>query len=113
KMLTQAGVVLGTVAYMAPEAALGMVAVDHRSDLYALGLILYELLSGKHPFDAPEPVRLFLQQRTVPPPPLATRSPSVKVPPALEAVVMKLLEKDPNNRYQTAKEVVSALKTAM
>jgi eukaryotic-like serine/threonine-protein kinase len=113
KMLTQAGVVLGTVAYMSPEAALGMGAVDLRSDLYALGLILYELLSGKHPFDAPEPVRLFLQQRTVPPPPIANRSPGVAVPPSLEAVVMKLLEKDPKDRYQSAKEVVSALDTAM
>jgi serine/threonine-protein kinase len=113
KMLTQAGVVLGTVAYMSPEAALGMGAVDHRSDLYALGLIVYELLSGKHPFEAAEPVRLFLQQRTVPPPPIAKRSPGVKVPPALEAVVMKLLEKDPKDRYQSAAEVVSALETAM
>jgi serine/threonine-protein kinase len=113
KMLTQAGVVLGTVAYMSPEAALGMGAVDQRSDLYALGLILYELLSGKHPFDAPEPVRLFLQQRTVPPPPIARRSPGVKVPKALEAVVMKLLQKDPKDRYQSAAEVVSALDTAM
>jgi serine/threonine-protein kinase len=113
KMLTQAGVVLGTVAYMAPEAALGMAAVDQRSDLYALGLVLYELLSGKHPFDAPEPVRLFLQQRTMPPPPIATRSPGVSVPPALEAVVMKLLAKDPKDRYQSAKEVVAALDTAM
>jgi serine/threonine-protein kinase len=113
KMLTQAGVVLGTVAYMSPEAALGMGAVDQRSDLYALGLILYELLSGKHPFEAPEPVRLFLQQRTVPPPAIATRSPGVSVPPALEAVVMKLLAKDPKDRYQSAAEVVSALDTAM
>jgi serine/threonine-protein kinase len=58
-------------------------------------------------------VRLFLQQRTVPPPPIAKRSPGVSVPPALEAVVMKLLAKDPKDRYQSATEVVSALDTAM
>ena len=113
KFLTQAGVVLGTVAYMSPEAALGMAAVDQRSDLYALGLILYELLSGKHPFDETEPVRLFLQHRTTPPPPLAVRAPDGNVPPALEAVVMKLLEKDPKERYASAREVVSALDAAM
>src|SRR5262249_11898469 len=113
KMLTQAGMVLGTVAYMAPEAALGMAAVDHRSDLYALGLILYELLAGKHPFDALDPVQLFLQQRTVSPPPIATRAPGVQVPEGLEAIVTKLLEKEPKARYQSAAEVVSALDTAM
>jgi hypothetical protein len=58
-------------------------------------------------------VRLFLQQRTVPPPPIATRSPGVSVAPALEAVVMKLLAKDPKDRYQSAKEVLSAIDTAM
>jgi serine/threonine-protein kinase len=113
KLLTQAGVVLGTVAYMAPEAALGMAAVDHRSDLYALGLILYELLAGLHPFDATEPVRLFLQQRTVPPPPIATRTPGATVPAELEKVVRKLLEKDPKDRYASAAEVITALDAAM
>jgi eukaryotic-like serine/threonine-protein kinase len=113
KLLTQAGVVLGTVAYLAPEAALGMSAVDQRSDLYALGLILYELLTGLHPFDATDPVRLFLQQRTMPPPALAVRAPGVIVPAALEKVVRRLLEKDPNDRYATAAEVIAALDAAM
>jgi hypothetical protein len=113
KLLTQAGVVLGTVAYLAPEAALGMSAVDQRSDLYALGLILYELLAGLHPFDATDPVRLFLQQRTVPPPPIAARATGVAVPAALEAVVRRLLEKDPKDRYDSAAEVIAALDAAM
>lgn len=113
KLLTQAGVVLGTVAYMAPEAALGMSAVDHRSDLYALGLMLYELLTGLHPFDATEPVRLFLQQRTMPPPPIATRAPGATVSAELESVVRRLLEKEPKDRYASAAEIVSALDAAM
>ncbi|HMJ51141.1 MAG TPA: serine/threonine-protein kinase [Polyangiaceae bacterium] len=113
RLLTAAGVVLGTVAYLAPEAALGMSAVDQRSDLYALGLILYELLAGLHPFDATEPVRLFLQQRIEPPPPIAIRSPGATVPPELESVVRKLLEKDPQSRYASAAEVISALDGAM
>jgi serine/threonine protein kinase len=113
KALTSVGVVLGTVAYMAPEAALGMLAVDARSDLYALGLVLYELLAGKHPFEATEPVQLFLQQRTMLPPAIATRSPGVTVPPALEALVLKLLEKDPKDRYQSAPELIAALDAVM
>jgi serine/threonine protein kinase len=113
KMLTQAGVVLGTVAYMAPEAALGMASVDQRSDLYALGLILYELLAGLHPFDATEPVRLFLQQRTELPPPIAKRAPGTVVPIELENVVKKLLEKDPKDRYESANDVIAALDGAM
>jgi hypothetical protein len=76
-------------------------------------LILYELLAGLHPFDATDPVRLFLQQRTVPPPPIATRSPGVTVPAKLESVVGKLLEKDPKDRYASAAEVVTALDAAM
>lgn len=111
--LTQAGVVLGTVAYMAPEAALGMRAIDRRADLYALGLILYEMLAGKHPFTAQAPSELFKQHRTQVPPPIAERSPGIVVPASLEAVVQRLLLKDPDERYPHARSVTVALDAAI
>jgi serine/threonine-protein kinase len=107
--VTTAGTVFGTVAYMAPELAKGMVAVDHRSDLYALGVILYEMLGGKHPFDAIEPSALFKQHLKQPPPPIAQRAPGADVPPELEAVVQKLLAKDPADRYQSTDELIEAI----
>ncbi len=113
RSLTAAGVVMGTVAYMAPEAALGMRSIDARSDLYALGVILYEMLAGQHPFDATEPGALFAQQRNDLPPPIAVRSPGVKVPRALEAVMNKLLEKDPEARYPRARALTVALDDAI
>ncbi|MEJ7727800.1 MAG: serine/threonine-protein kinase [Polyangiaceae bacterium] len=113
RSLTAAGVVMGTVAYMAPETALGMRAVEPRSDLYAVGVILYEMLAGKHPFDAIEPGLLFAQHRNELPPPLRLRNPDVVVPDALEAVVRNLLEKDPQQRYPDAAAVVTALEEAM
>ena len=109
RSLTQAGVVFGTVAYMAPEAALGMRSVDRRSDLYALGVILYEMLAGKHPFTATEPMALFAQQRNAVPQRISERSPGVVVPRALEEVVRRLLEKDPDARPQHARELIVAL----
>lgn len=111
--LTNAGVLLGTVAYMAPEAALGMRSLDRRADLYALGVILYEMLAGKHPFTETEPAALFAQHRATPPPPIAERSPGVSVPPALEAVVMRLLAKDPDDRFPHARAVLVALDAAI
>jgi serine/threonine-protein kinase len=113
RSLTQAGVVLGTVAYMAPEAALGMRSIDRRSDLYALGLILYEMLAGKHPFTATDPITLFKQQRTAVPPAIRERSPGVEVPAVLEAVVFRLLEKDPDDRYPQARALTVALDAAI
>lgn len=109
RSLTNAGVLLGTVAYMAPEAALGMRSLDRRADLYALGVILYEMLAGKHPFTAVEPAALFAAHRSTPPPPIAERSPGVVVPPALESVVMRLLAKDPDDRFPHARAVLVAL----
>jgi serine/threonine-protein kinase len=89
-----------------------MSSVDARSDLYALGIILYEMLAGAHPFDAAEPAQLFMQQRTQKPSPIAERAPGTVVPPQLEAVVMRLLQKNPKERYQTAAEVIAALNSA-
>lgn len=107
--LTIAGTIFGTIAYLSPEAAEGMDAVDARSDLYALGLMFYEMLSGKHPFTAVNPVELFMQHRFEPPPPIAKRNPDVTVPESLEAIARKLLEKQPAMRYQTGAEVAAAL----
>ena len=110
--ITTSGAVFGTIAYLAPESALGMDTVDARADLYALGLVLYELLAGKHPFDVSDPVELFRQHHKVKPPPIAERSPGVFVPQPLEAVVMRLLEKAPDARYDSAEAVAEALEAA-
>ncbi|NUP05445.1 MAG: serine/threonine protein kinase [Polyangiaceae bacterium] len=112
QQLTTNNIVFGTLAYMAPETALGMKAVDARSDLYAAGVIFYELLAGKHPFSVTDPTDLFLHHRAMPPPSMRERAPDVTVSPAVEAVVMRLLSKRPDDRFQSAAEVVAALKTA-
>jgi eukaryotic-like serine/threonine-protein kinase len=111
--ITTSGAVFGTVAYLAPEASLGMDAVDARADLYALGLVLYEMLAGKHPFDTSDPVALFKHHSRTPPPSIAERTPGVFVPPALEAVVRRLLEKAPEHRYESAEATAAALEGAL
>jgi len=107
--LTGVGVIFGTINYLAPESAHGMDAVDERADLYALGVITYEMLAGKHPFNSTDPVEMFNHHRMTAPPAFSVRSPGVTVPPELDAIVRKLLEKDPYDRYQTAQELVDAL----
>jgi serine/threonine protein kinase len=98
--LTTRGIVVGTPHYMAPEQARGD-AIDHRADLFALGLLCYELLTGKLPFEGSgvEVARANLES---PVPPMAVRAPEVTVDPVLEAVVRRLLEKDPDLRPDTA-----------
>jgi eukaryotic-like serine/threonine-protein kinase len=97
--MTGDGMVLGTAAYLAPEQAQGR-PVDGRSDLYSLGCVLYELLTGAPPFAGDSPVAVAARQVTEPPTPPSDRNPRVGA--ALEAVVLTALAKDPADRYQNA-----------
>jgi serine/threonine-protein kinase len=111
--ITQQGEIFGTIAYLAPEAALGMDAVDARSDLYALGVVIYQMLTGLHPFQETAPGPLFRCHLSKPPPPFAARAPGVEVPAAVEALTLKLLEKDPTRRFQDASGLIEAIDDAM
>ena len=104
KALTQLGMVYGTPEYMPPEQALGQ-EVDRRADLYALGVILYEMLAGRRPFDDESKVKLLGKHITAPVPPLP---PELGVPPELEAIVMRLLAKEANERVQEARDAIEA-----
>ncbi|WP_437874783.1 protein kinase domain-containing protein [Sorangium sp. So ce513] len=111
--LTSAGEVFGTLSYLAPEALRGMDAVDARADLYALGLVLYEMLTGKHPFDTKNVVERLKQQGPAGPPPLRARAPDLEVPREVEQVVARLMEHDAAFRYQTATDAIAALDEAL
>jgi eukaryotic-like serine/threonine-protein kinase len=99
KTLTGDGTLLGTAAYLSPEQAQGR-PVDERSDLYGLGCVLYELLTGAPPFAGDSPVAVAARQVTEQPEPPSRRNPQVSA--ALEAVVLTALAKQPADRYQTA-----------
>jgi len=105
---TQAGMVLGTVGYMSPEQVLGK-PLDARSDLFSLGVMLYEMLSGDRPFhkgSAPETMAAILKEE---PPDLAETGKSV--PPGLDRIVRHCLEKEPSSRFQSARDVSFALES--
>ena len=107
--MTQTGTIVGTVQYLSPEQAEGR-PVDHRSDLYSTGIVLYELLTGQVPFDGEAPIAIAIKQFNEPPVPPGQLEPGI--PPALEAVVMRALEKDPERRFQSADEFIGALENA-
>jgi serine/threonine protein kinase/Flp pilus assembly protein TadD len=104
--LTKAGVSVGTLSYMSPEQAQG-VAADERTDIWSLGIVLYEMLTGELPFRAEhEPALMYL---IVNEQPQAPSQIDRRVPPQVDAVVMKMLEKDRSVRFQNMAEVVKAL----
>ncbi len=100
--MTEAGSIVGTAQYLSPEQARGA-PVDPRSDIYSLGIVLYEMLTGKVPFTGDTPVEIAMKHLSqVPDPPSRLRS---DVPHDLDAVVMRALAKDPEQRYATAEEM--------
>jgi serine/threonine protein kinase len=105
--LTGTGVVIGTPAYMSPEQCAGDREIDGRSDLYSLGAVAYQMLAGAPPFIGGNTPAIMLKQVTEPPAPLHARRPDV--PDHLERIIMKLLEKDPANRFADGAELVAAL----
>jgi predicted Ser/Thr protein kinase len=109
--LTRGMMIFGTPGYMSPEQAAGQVA-DSRVDLYSCGIILYEMLAGRKPFQSEDLVRLLGMQITAKPPRFAEVAPDVDIPAALEAAVMRVLEKDRDKRYATAAEFREAIENA-
>jgi serine/threonine-protein kinase len=107
--ITQTGSVLGTAQYLSPEQAQGL-PVTAASDIYSIGVMLYEALTGRVPFEAESPVSVALKQVSERPRPPSELNPSVSR--ALDAVVLKALAKDPSNRFASADEFLAALDAA-
>jgi len=110
--LTQTGMFLGKLKYASPEQAGFLKEGEHldpRSDLYSFGIVMYEMLAGRAPFQATNPHGYILKHVTEKPLPIHDLNPAVKVPPQVESVIMKSLEKSRDNRYATAADFEHAL----
>jgi serine/threonine-protein kinase len=107
---TSRRLILGTPAYLAPEQAFGL-PVDSRTDVYSLAVVLYEALVGRVPFLDEDPQTTLRRQAYETPPPL--RRFRAEIPVALERAVLRALAKDPDSRYETAREFAEALETAL
>jgi serine/threonine-protein kinase len=104
--MTETGSIVGTAQYLSPEQARGG-EIDPRSDLYSLGVVLYELLTGKTPFDGETPVEIAMKHLSNTPKPPSTLRPDI--PPELDMVVLRALAKNPDDRYQSADEMEADL----
>ena len=110
--ITSPGIVCGTPEYMSPEQARGD-PLDARSDLYAMGVILYQLLTGRLPFEADTPTQVVLAHLTRPPVDPRALTPERKIPDALAEIALRALSKDPKDRYQDSDEMSAALGTGL
>lgn len=108
--LTGTGII-GTPAYMSPEQAQGEKNLDGRCDIYSLGVVLFQALSGQLPYDADTPMGVAVAHITEPVPSLLQRQPNL--PPGFEYVIRKALDKDPSQRFQTAHELAQAIEQAI
>jgi len=108
--LTASGTIMGTPAYMSPEQGAGR-KIDSRSDIYSLGIILYEMATGRVPYRAETPVAVVFMHVSGPLP--LPRSLNPDLPEAVERVILKALARDPDDRYQTAEDLVAALRRAI
>lgn len=106
--LTNSGIVLGTADYLSPEQARGE-TLTGSSDLYSLGVVMFEMLAGRPPFVGPTAVSIAMQHATANPPPLRQFNPMV--PPVLEQLINRTLQKEPEDRFTSAAEMQKALRT--
>lgn len=110
--ITAQGSIVGTPFYMAPEHCRGE-AVDHRSDIYALGAVLYKLLTGEPPFAGKTPMSIITKHLTETPEVPSLRSPGLGIPDQADRIVLKAMNKEPGDRYQSAEEMRRALADAV
>jgi serine/threonine-protein kinase len=112
RKLTKTGMIFGTPEYMSPEQAAGK-ELDHRVDVYALGIILYECLAGRVPFEGDTFMGVLTQHLFAELPPIMEMNPNANVTPELELVIRKALAKDPDDRYQDTEELAEAVTCAL
>ena len=108
KVNTEPGLLIGTISYMSPEQSEASRLVDHRTDIWSLGVVLYEMIGGRLPFEGKDMHRQIIAIQEQAPPSLSRLNP--RVPDRLEEIVIKALAKDPDERYQTAKDLLIDLR---
>jgi len=109
--ITTTGIIAGTPAYMAPEQAMDFRNVSYRADIYSVGVVAFEIYTGTLPFNHPESMQLLLMHAQDPPPSLRERN--LALPPALEDIVLRCLDKDPARRVPTCRELAEQLLAAV